>query len=144
MREAFMLSAGWRNGYLRGTDHNQCQQIYVKKMLDINRKSPKYIYKKTEQLKDNFIPNLGFSIPSLGIEKPKFGTDIPRGGIESGKGEGSEGRNSNRAGTWRQELMQRPWMSAAYWFDFHGLLSLFCYRTQDHQPRVAGPSNVNH
>ncbi len=87
-----MLSAGWRNGYLRGTDHNQCRQIYVKKMLDINRKSPKYIYKKTEQLKDNFIPNLGFSIPSLGIEKPKFGTDIPRGGIESGKGEGSEGR----------------------------------------------------
>lgn len=29
--------------------------------------------------------------------------------------EGIEGRNLNRAGTWRQELMQRPWRAAAYW-----------------------------
>ena len=29
--------------------------------------------------------------------------------------EGSQDRNSNRAGTWRQELMQRPWKGAAYW-----------------------------
>ena len=28
--------------------------------------------------------------------------------------EGSQGRNSSRAGTWRQELMQRPWRGAAY------------------------------
>ena len=28
---------------------------------------------------------------------------------------GSQGRNSSRAGTWRQELMQRPWRGAAYW-----------------------------
>jgi hypothetical protein len=28
---------------------------------------------------------------------------------------GHQGRNSKRAGTWRQELMQRPWMDAAYW-----------------------------
>jgi hypothetical protein len=29
--------------------------------------------------------------------------------------EGSQDRNSNRAGTWRQELMQRPWRGAAHW-----------------------------
>jgi hypothetical protein len=29
--------------------------------------------------------------------------------------EGSQNRDSNRAGTWRQELMQRPWRDAAYW-----------------------------
>jgi hypothetical protein len=29
--------------------------------------------------------------------------------------EGSQGRSSHRAGTWRQELMQRPWRGAAYW-----------------------------
>jgi len=27
---------------------------------------------------------------------------------------GSQDRNSSRAGTWRQELMQRPWRGAAY------------------------------
>jgi hypothetical protein len=27
--------------------------------------------------------------------------------------EGSQDRNSNRTGTWRQELMQRPWSGAA-------------------------------
>jgi hypothetical protein len=37
---------------------------------------------------------------------------------------GSQDRNLNRAGTWRQELMQRPWRSAAYWLAQHGLLSL--------------------
>jgi hypothetical protein len=26
----------------------------------------------------------------------------------------SQDRNSNKAGTWRQELMQRPWRGAAY------------------------------
>ena len=49
--------------------------------------------------------------------------------------EGSQDRNSNRAGTWRQELMQRPWRIAVYWVASHGLLSLLSYRTQDHQPR---------
>jgi len=29
--------------------------------------------------------------------------------------EGSQDRNSHRAGTWKQELMQRPWRGAAYW-----------------------------
>jgi hypothetical protein len=28
--------------------------------------------------------------------------------------EGSQDRNSNRAGTWRQELMQKPWRDAAF------------------------------
>ena len=42
--------------------------------------------------------------------------------------EGSQDGNSNRAGSWRQELMQRPWRSAAYWFASHGLLSLLSYR----------------
>ena len=28
--------------------------------------------------------------------------------------EGSNGRNSNRVGIWRQELIQRPWRGAAY------------------------------
>jgi hypothetical protein len=26
-----------------------------------------------------------------------------------------QGRNSRRAGIWRQELMQNPWKSAVYW-----------------------------
>ena len=54
--------------------------------------------------------------------------------------EGSQDRNSSRAGTWRQEQMQRPWRGAAYWFAPHGLLSPLSYRTQDHQLRVAPPS----
>jgi hypothetical protein len=29
--------------------------------------------------------------------------------------EESQDRSSHRAGTWRQELMQRPWRGAAYW-----------------------------
>ena len=49
--------------------------------------------------------------------------------------EGSQGRNSSRVGTWRQELMQRPWRDAAYWLAHHGLLSQLSYRTQIHQPR---------
>ena len=40
-----------------------------------------------------------------------------------------------KAGTWRQELMQRPWRCAAYWLAPHGLLSLLSFRCQDHQPR---------
>ena len=45
------------------------------------------------------------------------------------------GTHSHRAGTWRQELMQKPWRGAAYWLAYHGLLSLLSYRTQDNQPR---------
>jgi hypothetical protein len=40
-----------------------------------------------------------------------------------------------RAGAWRQELMQRPWRSAAYWLALHVLLCLFSYTTQDHLQR---------
>jgi len=58
---------------------------------------------------------------------------------------GSQERNSHRAGTWRQELMQRPWRDIAYWLASPGLLNLLSYRTQDHQPRVGtthnGPSH---
>jgi hypothetical protein len=41
----------------------------------------------------------------------------------------------NRAGSWRQELMQKTWMGAAYWLASHGLLSLLSYGTQYYQPR---------
>lgn len=45
--------------------------------------------------------------------------------------EGSQDRNSNRAGSWRRELMQRQcerW-SAAYRLVLHDLLDLLSYRT---------------
>jgi hypothetical protein len=48
---------------------------------------------------------------------------------------GSQDRNWKRAGSWRQELMQKPWRGAASWLAPHGLLSLLSYRTQDHQLR---------
>jgi hypothetical protein len=38
--------------------------------------------------------------------------------------EESQDRNSSRAGTWKQELMQRPWRGAAYWVASLGFLSL--------------------
>jgi len=43
--------------------------------------------------------------------------------------EGSQDRNLNRAGTWRQMLTQRAYSRAAYWLSNHGLLSLLSYRT---------------
>jgi hypothetical protein len=52
----------------------------------------------------------------------------------------SEGNNLSRVGTWRQELMQRPWRDAAYWLAPHGFLSLLSYGAQDHQPRN-GPTH---
>jgi hypothetical protein len=48
---------------------------------------------------------------------------------------GSQNRNSHRAGTWRQELMQRPWRGADYWLAFPGFLSLLSHRTQGYQAR---------
>ena len=58
---------------------------------------------------------------------------------------GCQDYNSQRAGTWRQELMQRSWRGAAYWLASPGLLSLLAYRTQDYQPRDgtthSGPSH---
>jgi hypothetical protein len=55
--------------------------------------------------------------------------------------EGSQDRNSHRAGTWRQELMYRPWRVATYWLASPGLFSLLSYRTQDHQPRDGNTYN---
>ena len=57
---------------------------------------------------------------------------------------GSQDRNSTMAGTWWQELMQRPQRGcllarvtteAAYRLAPHGLLHLPPYRTQNHQPK---------
>jgi hypothetical protein len=47
----------------------------------------------------------------------------------------SEGGNSCRAGTRRQELRQRPWRGATDWLIHHSLLNMFSYRTLYHQPR---------
>jgi hypothetical protein len=45
-------------------------------------------------------------------------------------------QRKSRTGTWRQELMQRPWVGGyACWLAHHGLFILLSYRTQDHQPR---------
>ena len=49
--------------------------------------------------------------------------------------EGSRDRNSNKVGTWRQELVQRTQKDAAYWLAPPGLFYLHFYRTQDHLPR---------
>ena len=38
--------------------------------------------------------------------------------------EGSQDRNSSRAGPWRQELMQKPWRDVTYCLFPPGLLSL--------------------
>ena len=58
---------------------------------------------------------------------------------------GSQDGNSHSVGTWRQELMQKPWKGAAYWLASPGLLSLLSYRIQDSQPRDGtthnGPSH---
>jgi hypothetical protein len=60
---------------------------------------------------------------------------------------GSQDRNSHRAGTWRQELMQRSWMDVTYWLASPGLLGLLSYRSQGHQYRDGtthnGSSHLN-
>ena len=55
---------------------------------------------------------------------------------------GSQDRNSNRARTWRQKLMQRPWRDASYWLAPHGPTqpAFVSYGTQGHQPRN-GPTH---
>ena len=40
--------------------------------------------------------------------------------------------NTNRAGTWRQELMQRPWRGATHQYAFLSLLKLLSKRNQAH------------
>jgi hypothetical protein len=48
----------------------------------------------------------------------------------------SEGRNSSRAGSWRQELMQRPWKGATYWIASQGLLCLLSYSSGVAAPTI--------
>jgi hypothetical protein len=48
---------------------------------------------------------------------------------------GNQDRNSNRAGTWRKELMQRLWRGTDYSLASCSLLRLLSYRTQGHKPR---------
>jgi hypothetical protein len=67
----------------------------------------------------------------LGEERVYLGPASPSQVITGG----SQDRNSGRAGTWRQELMQRPWRGSACWLASHGLLSLFSYTAQDQKPR---------
>ena len=50
--------------------------------------------------------------------------------------EGSQDRNPNSTGTWRQELMQRPRMSAANLPASPDLLGLFSSKTQNQLPRA--------
>ena len=52
--------------------------------------------------------------------------------------EGSQDRNSNRAGSWRQELMQRPWRDAAYWLCF----PMACSASFLVEPRTTSPRVV--
>jgi hypothetical protein len=47
----------------------------------------------------------------------------------------SQDRNSNRAGIWRQKLIQWPRRGAVYWLAPRDLFSLLLCRTQDHQSR---------
>jgi len=49
----------------------------------------------------------------------------------------SQDRNSDKAGIWRQELMQRPRRSPVYWLAPYDLVSLLSDTTQDPQPRDA-------
>ena len=49
-------------------------------------------------------------------------------------------RAGTQEGTWRQELKQRPWRSAAYWLAPPGLLSLLSYTPWDH-PAMEGTTH---
>jgi hypothetical protein len=54
--------------------------------------------------------------------------------------EGSQDRNPNRTGTWRQELMQRSCRGAGNWLAPPGLLSLLFFIA----PRTTSPGMVPH
>ena len=43
------------------------------------------------------------------------------------------------AGTWRQELMQRPWRDVAYWLASLGLLSLLLIELRTRNSGMAPP-----
>ena len=55
--------------------------------------------------------------------------------------EGSQDRNSSRAGICRQKLMKIPWRDTAHWLAPHGLLSLLAYRTWYYYPSVSTAHN---
>jgi hypothetical protein len=48
------------------------------------------------------------------------------------------GQELHRAGTWRQELMQRPWKGAVYWLVSYGLLSLLILWNPGIAPQTIG------
>jgi hypothetical protein len=50
--------------------------------------------------------------------------------------ERSQDRNSNRAGSWRQELMQKPRRAAVYWLSPHG----FHIEPRTTSPEMASPT----
>jgi hypothetical protein len=47
-----------------------------------------------------------------------------------------------KIGTWRQELMHKPWKSAAYWINYHGLLNLVSCKTHYYKQRDNTTFNV--
>lgn len=51
----------------------------------------------------------------------------------------SQSSKELKAGSWKQERVQRPWRNAAHWLACHGLVSLLPYTTQDHHPGTALP-----
>ena len=55
--------------------------------------------------------------------------------------EGSQDRNSDKAGTRRQELMQRPWRGTVYWLVPRGACSACCLiESRSTSPVVAPPA----
>jgi len=86
------------------------------------------------------------SIPAQNImTKKQYGEEIVYSAYTSTLlfiTKGSQDWNSHRAGTWRQELMQRPWWGAAYWIASPDLLNLLSYRTQNYQPRDGTTHNA--
>ena len=53
---------------------------------------------------------------------------------------GSQDRNSSKAGTWNQELMQRSWRDAAHWLAPHGLSTYFLIEPRTTSPGMAPPT----
>jgi hypothetical protein len=53
--------------------------------------------------------------------------------------EGSQDRNSSRAGAWRQELTQGTWMGAAYWLASPDLPGSFLIESRTISLGMASP-----
>jgi hypothetical protein len=54
---------------------------------------------------------------------------------------GNKERKSGRAGTWRQELMQRSWKGAVYWLALHGYSDYFLIESRTTSPGMYPPQN---